>query len=171
MTSAQCDCGTADPTDHDAYCVIWRQGRDLVSELREVSRREAVFGNVFALAADEIVSLQSRLSAALEERDAAGKLAKGMESDVTDLQCDLNDARSRLDSVRKLAEEFAADADDYTHSCGTRLLSLLVESGALPGIVRIDDTWRVIEGDPAVADEIVVESRVLISESDDKTRT
>ena len=42
-----------------------------------------------------------RLSSALEERDAAGKLAHGMEADVTDLTVKVNDLSSRLDHALK----------------------------------------------------------------------
>ena len=44
-----------------------------------------------------------KLQSALEERGAAGKLAHSMEADVTDLQCEVNDLRSRLDTIRQLA--------------------------------------------------------------------
>lgn len=55
---------------------------------------------------DKANAAESKLASALEERDAAGKLAHGLEADVTDLQCELNDTKSRLDEATKELEYF-----------------------------------------------------------------
>lgn len=133
MTTAQCDCGTADPTDHDASCVIWRQGRDLVAELREVSRREAVFGNVFALAADEIIALRSRLDQMSGHREQAYK-------ELAEVSAENGTLRSRLDAIMAAVRDWKAGVCSATEAMARICSDRVVErqprlTGQAPGTI------------------------------------